>query len=74
MRRIENNVRDIAGFGGTEPSPERLLDAGRPAQNEAERFNRLNLQVISLAEAVAGLQRAVLVLAAELDRIDDASR
>jgi hypothetical protein len=51
-----------------------LLDAGRPAQNEAEQFNRLNLQVISLAEAVAGLQRAVLALAAELDRIDDTSR
>jgi hypothetical protein len=67
--RFEDKIRHTTGVGGLEPSAERLLDT-----SAARESNRFKEQLDALAEAVAGLQRALIEVATVIDGIDDAPR
>jgi hypothetical protein len=69
MGPFEDKIRHTTGIGGLEPSAERLLDT-----TAADEFNRLKEQLASLADAIVGLQRALIEVATEIDGIDDAPR
>jgi hypothetical protein len=69
MGPFEDKIRHTTGVGGLEPSAERLLDT-----TAARESNRFKDQLASLAEAVVGLQRALIEVATVIDGIDDAPR
>jgi len=62
----------VTGVGGVAPSTDRLEGPVRSIEPEAE-IQRLETTVAVLVQAVVSLQTAAIEIAAEIDRINDAS-
>jgi hypothetical protein len=70
---FEDRVRAVVGVGGREPSTARLDEAVHSLDPTVQ-VQRLNTNVAALDRAVVALQTAVIEIAAEIDRMNDASR
>jgi hypothetical protein len=70
---FEDRIRAVVGVGGREPSTGTLDEPVRSLDPVAQ-VQRLNTNVAALDRAVVALQTAVIEIAAEIDRINDASR
>ena len=73
MGPFEDRIRAIVGVGGREPSTA-TLDEAVHSLDPVLQVQRLNTNVAALDRAVVALQTAVIEIAAEIDRINDASR
>jgi hypothetical protein len=69
MGPFEDKIRHTTGVGGLAPSADRLLDTIEP-----DEFERLKAQLASLADAIVGVQRALIEVATEIDGMDYAPR
>jgi hypothetical protein len=72
MGPFEDRIRAVTGVGGVAPSTDRLEGPVRSIEPEAE-IQRLETTVAVLVQAVVSLQTAAIEIAAEIDRINDAS-
>jgi hypothetical protein len=70
---FEDRIRAVVGVGGREPSTASLDEAVHSLDLVAQ-VQRLNTNVAALDRAVVALQTAVIEIAAEIDRINDAAR
>jgi hypothetical protein len=70
---FEDRIRAVTGVGGREPSTA-SLDEPVHSLDPVVQVQRLNSNVAALDRAVIALQTAVIEIAAEIDRISDASR
>jgi hypothetical protein len=73
MGPFEDRIRAVTGVGGAQPSTERLEGPVHSTETVAE-IQRLETTVAGLVRAVVALQSAAIETAAEIDRINDASR
>jgi hypothetical protein len=73
MGPFEERIRGVIGTGAREPSTAHLDEAVR-SLDPVDQVQRLNTNVAVLDRTVVALQTAVIEIAAEIDRIKDASR
>jgi hypothetical protein len=73
MGPFEDRIRAVTGVGGNEPSTNHLEGPVHSVETVAE-IQRLETTVAGLVRAVVSLQTAAIESAAEIDRINDASR
>jgi len=73
MGPFEDRIRAVVGVGGREPSTARLDEPAHGLEPVAQ-VQRLNTNVAALDRVVVALQTAAIEIAAEIDRINDASR
>ncbi len=72
MGPFEDRIRAVTGVGGVAPSTDRLEGPVLSIEPEAE-IQRLETEVALVVRAVVALQTAVIEIAAEIDRINDAA-
>jgi len=70
---FEDRIRAVTGVGAAEPSTARL-DEPVHSLDPVAQVQRLNTNVAAIDRAVVALQTAAIEIAAEIDRINDASR
>jgi hypothetical protein len=73
MGPFEDRIRAVIGVDGFAPSTDRLEGPVHSIETEAE-IQRLETTVAGLVRTVVSLQTAAIEIAAEIDRINDASR
>jgi hypothetical protein len=73
MGPFEDRIRAVTGVGGLAPSTERF-DEPVHSLDPLIQVQRLNSTVAALVRAIVALQTAAIEIAAELDRINNASR